>query len=643
MPRRQHRASTNKRLVGFLRDHKVLMNIRINKLLLLGILLAIIQSVQLAAAQAPQLPAPQPPKILLDTTYHRPGGREVKIHAGDDLQAAIDKARAGDILVLDAGATFTGNFWLPPKSGDDWIYIETSGIDSVAQPGQRISPAAASRMAKIQTSNSDSPVSAQPGAAHYRLVGLEITPATGAPRVYSLIGIDSSTSRVEAKLRALATSVAPALTPADQFPKDITIDRCYLHGSDTQDARRAVAGNGIAIAVIDSYISDIHDSTMDSQGIIVYRAPGPIKIVNNFISATTENILFGGAGGPANPYVPSDIEIRSNWLYKPLSWIPVTTGGKGKWAVKNHLEFKNAQRAIVSGNIMENDWQSAQTGTSVLLTPRVGQDQGGPVTVVDDINIENNVIKNVNSGFAVTEFDENVKDGTWHGETKRIRIANNLVLLRDESEPAGYRPTGFALGPTLQDVVFQHNTVQMTRKSACWVSFWFNTDQAWKWPPPRSYTENVWILDNVLCRQPSGDWGGQGTDGLTNYMGSPRPLAPRFSGNVMLLGSSDAPQSFPPKNDVTSKVSYVDPGAGNFQLVSPKWLQTTDGKIAGIDYASLAEATKSDAAGKIVSHANSMPNLPAPSFGQPLADRQCDPCTPSGLLNGSDRQTASSK
>ena len=381
---------------------------------------------------------------------------------------------------------------------------------------------------------------------HYRLVGLEITPATGAPRVYSLIGIDSSTSRVEAKLRALATSVAPALTPADQFPKDITIDRCYLHGSDTQDARRAVAGNGIAIAVIDSYISDIHDSTMDSQGIIVYRAPGPIKIVNNFISATTENILFGGAGGPANPYVPSDIEIRSNWLYKPLSWIPVTTGGKGKWAVKNHLEFKNAQRAIVSGNIMENDWQSAQTGTSVLLTPRVGQDQGGPVTVVDDINIENNVIKNVNSGFAVTEFDENVKDGTWHGETKRIRIANNLVLLRDESEPAGYRPTGFALGPTLQDVVFQHNTVQMTRKSACWVSFWFNTDQAWKWPPPRSYTENVWILDNVLCRQPSGDWGGQGTDGLTNYMGSPRPLAPRFSGNVMLLGSRRRPAVLSP-------------------------------------------------------------------------------------------------
>jgi hypothetical protein len=111
----------------------------------------------------------------------------------------------------------------------------------------------------------------------------------------------------------------------------------------------------------------------------------------------------------------------------------------------------------------------------------------------------------------------------------------------------------------------------------------------------------------------------------------------------MLLGSSDAPQSFPPKNDVTSKVNYVDPAAGNFQLASPKWLQTTDGKIAGIDYASLSEATKSDAAGKIVSRTNGTPNLPAPSFGQSLADRQCDSCAPSGLLNGPDRQSASSK
>lgn len=590
---------------------------KMTKTLLLSLLLAAVGAAQVAAAQAPQMPVPQPPKTLLDTTYQRPAGREIKLHNGDDLQDALDSAKPGDTIVLDADATFIGNFRLTPKTGDGWIYIETAGIDQVAPPGQRVAPNTAAHMAKIESKNSDSAISAEPGAGHYRLVGLEITPASGAPRVYSLVNVDFVTSWVDGKVRTLAKEVAPQLAPSDDFPHDITVDRCYIHGSDTQDVRQGVVANGIAVAVIDSHISDIHDSTMDSQGILAYRTSGPLKIVDNFISATTENILFGGAGGPVNPYVPSDVEIRGNWLYKPLSWIPLTTGGKGKWAVKNNLEFKSAQRVVVSGNIMENDWQSAQMGTSVLLTPRVAQDQGGPHTVVDDIDIENNVIKNVNGGFTLTEFDDNVKDGTWHAETRRIRIANNLVLLREEKAPAGYRPIGIALGPTLQDVVFQHNTVQMMGKAPCYTSVWFNADQAWKWPPPQSYTSNIWILDNVLCRQPTGDWGAQGTEGLMNYMGSPRPLEPRFSGNVMLLVSDDFSHSFPPRNNVTSKINYVDASAGNFQLASPKWSQTTDGKLAGIDAASVQTATNSDAAGKIAAPPVAAPAPPTQGAAAP--------------------------
>ena len=117
-------------------------------------------------------------------------------------------------------------------------------------------------------------------------LGLEITPAKGAPRAYQLVYIDFNASRAEAKLHSLALRLAPGLVPADQFPKNIIIDRCYIHGSDTQDVREGVAANGISVAVVDSYISDIHDSTMDSQAIIAYRTPGPIKIVNNLLSAT---------------------------------------------------------------------------------------------------------------------------------------------------------------------------------------------------------------------------------------------------------------------------------------------------------------------------------------------------------------------
>jgi hypothetical protein len=576
------------------------LKIPMMKTLFASVLCVILQPLMINAQQpvaqssAAQPPMPQPPKAFIDTTYHRPSGREIKLHDGDDLQSAINEAQPGDILLLDPGATFTGNFMVPPKKGDGWIYVETAGIDGVAQAGQRIPIAAASRLAKIETANALPAIWILPGASNYRFTGLEITPEAGGPRAYQLVNIDYLASQVEAQFHDWAKKLAPGLFKGDAFPKNIILDRCYIHGSDTQDVRQAVVANGINVAVIDSYISDIHDATLDSQGVLAYRTPGPLKIVNNFISSSTENILFGGAGGSANPYVPSDIEIRGNWLYKPLSWIPLTTGGHGKWSVKNQLEFKSGQRAIVTGNILENDWQSAQNGTSVLLTPRVADDQGGPNTVVDDIDIENNVIKNVNAGFAITEFDNNVKDNTWHAETRRIKIANNLILVRDERSPGGGRPTGVALGPEVQDVLFQHNTVQMISKAQCSTSFYFNSDQAWKWPPPRSYTTNIWILDNVLCKAPTGDWGGQGMEGLMNYMGAPHPLDPRFSGNVM----GDSGGSFPKTNTV-SKITYVDPAAGNFELASPKWTQTTDGKPAGIDMATLVAATGSDAAGKV--------------------------------------------
>ena len=128
-----------------------------------------------AFAQAP--PVPEPPKSFIDTTYQRPSGKEIKVHNGDDLQAAIDAAQPGNILVLDAGATFTGNFMFPPKAGEGWIYVESAAVDSIAAAGKRVDPSAANRMAKIQSRNSLPAIWILPGASNYRFTGLEITPA----------------------------------------------------------------------------------------------------------------------------------------------------------------------------------------------------------------------------------------------------------------------------------------------------------------------------------------------------------------------------------------------------------------------------------------------------------------------------------
>ena len=49
--------------------------------------------------------------------------RTIKVNGGDDLQAAIDRARGGDQVVARAGATFTGPFTLPVHLGLSLIHI----------------------------------------------------------------------------------------------------------------------------------------------------------------------------------------------------------------------------------------------------------------------------------------------------------------------------------------------------------------------------------------------------------------------------------------------------------------------------------------------------------------------------------------
>src|SRR5262249_27265628 len=136
---------------------------------------------------------------------------------------------------------------------------------------------------------------------------------------------------------------------------------------------------------------------------------GPYKIVNNFLEASGEIILFGGAAATTTA---SDIEIRRNHFFKPLSWMPGAPGFVGgpsgdPFIVKNHFELKNAQRVLFEGNILENNWGGfSQSGKSIVLTPRnpfsKGRDTNTcPVCKVADITIRYNTISHVGGGIGI--------------------------------------------------------------------------------------------------------------------------------------------------------------------------------------------------------------------------------------------------
>jgi hypothetical protein len=535
-----------------------------------------------------QLPAPELPRTYIDTKWSPPaGGRTFRPHTADEFQRALNESNPGDIVILEAGATYPGTFTAPAKSNPQhkWIYIQGSELPAVKK---RVDPVRdAARMPKVVATGSAPAISILPGASYYRFAGLEFYSTSNQG-----CGLDRN-PRVNCFTYFLLDMPAESGKP---LPESITVDRCYMHGSDTQDIRAAVVANGTGVAVIDSYISDIHQSTYDSQAIRAFRTPGPIKVANNFLSATTENLMFGGAGGADNPYVASDLEIRNNHFYKPERWAisGITMPPAAQWSVKNLLEFKSARRVVVSGNVFENNWLAAQFGFAIVLTVRTSD--SGNIAVVDDITFENNLLTNVASGFSSGARDDLCKFTRAPmcnnpGEARRWKIANNLIQLRDANAPGGRRPLALQLAPGLADVAIMHNTVVPATGTSCWGSIYFPVEGGSRWPLASSSTHNVWILDNVLCRPPTGDYGGQGIVGLGYYMGDPEPVEKRFAGNVIFVPKDAQPASFPASNRLaTSGIRFANPATGDYELIDPKWNKTTDERPAGVDMKTLNAA-----------------------------------------------------
>jgi len=216
--------------------------------------------------------APERPRARVELPSES-RGRVVQVKAGDDLQAALDAAAPGDHITLDAGATYKGPFRLLRKTGDQWIVITSAA--QVPPRGRRVGPGDAAQMPHL-VAQGDFVIQAMPGAHHYRLVGLEVSPASGA-FVNTLIQLGDKERELDAE------------------PHHIVIERSYLHGDKTKGSRRGVALNSRHSAVVDSYLADFKEVGADSQAISGWNGGGPFRIENNYLEAAGENVMFGGA------------------------------------------------------------------------------------------------------------------------------------------------------------------------------------------------------------------------------------------------------------------------------------------------------------------------------------------------------------
>jgi hypothetical protein len=451
------------------------------------------------------------------------------------LQQALNDAVGGDTITLQAGVTFPGSFQLPPRSaGTDWITLRSSNLDKLPPAGSRVRAVDAVNMPRLLSVSGNAVLTAGQGAHHYRIVGIELTVSPG---VYTL------------GLVLLGTAYE---TSVDQLPHHIRFERVYVHGDETVGGKRGIALNCGASTVIDSRIANFKSTSQDTQAIAGWNGPGPYTIVNNYLEASGEAVIFGGAEPSITGNVPSDIRISGNRFNKPPAWFGQP------WAVKNLLELKNARRVNIDGNLFENNWAAAQNGFAILFTPRA---DSGPAPVVQDVTVTNNIIRHTPGAFNIDGYDVLANAGA----TDRILIRNNLL--------ADISGTAFQILNGARNVTIDHNT---SLQKGFVISF----------DGPRPDASLV-FTNNIVTNNQYGIFGagrGTGNPALAQY--SPGAIV---TANALVGGMASqypAGNFFP---DSLLDIGFVDLTAGNYALAPGSLYISagTDGKPLGADLSKL--------------------------------------------------------
>jgi hypothetical protein len=458
--------------------------------------------------------------------------------------------------VLQAGAKYVGPFTLPLKTGAEYITIQSSRAGELLE-GVRVSPSQSALFAKIVTSSVEPAVKTAVGSHHFRFIGIEFATENAATLSYGIVWLgDGATS-------------GPQNTIA-KVPHNLIIDRCYVHGLPIQNVQRGIALNSAETSILNSYISEIHWAGNDTQALGGWNGPGPFHIINNYLEAAGENILFGGATPAIQNLIPSDIEIRRNHLFKPLAWqIGHPTYAGTPWTVKNLLEFKSGRRIVVEGNVLENNWAQAQTGFAVLFT--VGNDSGAWAQV-EDVQFTNNIVRHVASGVNMRGADVSPGSGL-----RRLTIRNNLF--EDVGAFSGEGKLFQILrGPI--DVTIDHNTAFHTGSTIIFDG---------------AVAENFTYTNNIAQHNAYGVFGNGGSIGtaaLNKYS-----VGWSFKRNIIAEPPQGIdPSQYPPDNYFPPSIDdlkFANRTESDYELAAGSRFKrkAIDGSDIGCDFAALSKAT----------------------------------------------------
>lgn len=380
--------------------------------------------------------APAAPTPVTVFTFPAPT-RTRTIAPPADLQAALNATVAGDEIIL--AGTFTGVFTYPVVCDPNkWVTIRSATFPA---EGVRARPSTSTAYGKLISPDYRPALLINGPSCNLRLLGFEVghSGPTTAPN-YNLVVIGDGGWAAGGDTQ---TSLA-------RVPRNIVLDRMYIHGAPTSELVRCIALNSANTAILNSWIDECHASGSDAQAIAGWNGPGPYLIENNTLVGSGENVIFGGADPGIAGLVPSDITIRRNWFYKPLAWRTLAK----PWCVKNLFELKNSQRVLVESNVFENTWPHCQEGMAIVLKSATASCGTCTWEGTTDVAFRFNVVRNAAVGLNLQAIDLSPGQISTTRHLARVSVTDNLF----DNIGAEGRAAAMMFTHDLADITIHRNT-----------------------------------------------------------------------------------------------------------------------------------------------------------------------------------------
>lgn len=324
------------------------------------------------------------------------------------LQAALDIAKnrntVSQKVIVPAGCRADGQIVLKVPVGNEMITLITSG--TLPASHKRITTAEAGQLFTIRATIGNAPaIITDPAGTshHYKLRGLILESSVDNNSILELG--QASTEDTAAKMSHHFIIQHCLIRPTNEFSLQIGHSIIY---------------NANDVSIIDNYIYPSSSNNQESHNLMAYTLEGRVVINNNYIGGAAANSMLGGAATIVRGMIPSNIEMRENYFFKPLVWKTSDPSWDGKSrGVKNLWENKTGSNIVIRGNRFENNWTDGQAGRGIIIQATC---DSGNWASGNNIDFSYNRLVNSERGL-------NLRGSEWRGiiQSRNIWLTNDLI------------------------------------------------------------------------------------------------------------------------------------------------------------------------------------------------------------------------